>query len=373
MASLLNDGVTDGTQTWYQKLGEGGDAYPVMTKAEDNTVYRVTEGEKCNGESLSDSNPGYSNTTVYVARHDFLNTENSQGLYASTCTICGNYENDKRTIKDFAGEGNNLEVTEAEDGTYSVAELTLNDGEPYNSPVTLSVENLSYDRSFAGSEGKWQALFVPFALDCSEISDSYEVAAINNFHEYEQKDGTTKVVLEVKRLTAGTLKPLTPYVIRLKNGADATTVLKNGSMECELLSSRGDNANRYIDCSSVTRYYKFSGILQPKHGFTAGQDFALNGGQLFQADPDGTLKAQRWYLTATDRDGGSDTQMASMRSIAIEVVGEGTATGIDDIYVTTDTADGLSSRHGIYDLQGRKLNEEPASGVYIKDGKKQVK
>ena len=31
------------------------------------------------------------------------------------------------------------------------------------------------------------------------------------------------------------------------------------------------------------------------------------------------------------------------------------------------------ARPGIYDLQGRKLSQEPLSGVYIKDGKKVVK
>lgn len=373
VAYKLNGGVTDGTQAWYQKLGDGGDAYPVMAAAEGNTVYKA-EAYTCDGQLIPESTPVYANTTVYHTPHYFdKEQQEASGVYATVCSGCGIHKDDKRTIKDFAGEGKNLEITEAEDGSFSVAELTLKDGDPYNSPVTFSVGSLSYDRSFAGNAGKWQALYVPFAVDCSEINDSYEVAAINNFHEYEQNDGSTKVVLEVKKLTSGTLDALTPCVIRLKEGGDATqAVFNDGSIECELESSWGDNANRYIDCSSVTRYYKFTGLLQPKQGFVADQDFALVGGRLFKADSDSRLKAQRWYLSATDRT-ATAPELASLQSIAIEVVGEGSVTGIDDIYVTTDTVDASSSRRGIYDLQGRKLNEEPASGVYIKDGKKLVK
>ena len=368
----LNGGVTDGTQTWYQKLGDGGDAYPVMAAAEGNTVYKAV-GYTCDEQLIPETTPVYANTEIYHTPHHFdKERQETSGVYAIVCSSCGTYKDDKRTIKDFAGEGNNLEVTEAEDGTYSVAELTLNDGTPYYSPVTLTVGSLSYDRSFAGNAGKWQALYVPFALDCSEISDSYEVAAINNFHEYEQKDGTTKVVLEVKMLTSGTIDALTPCVIRLKEGGDATQpVLKNGSMESELVSSRGDNADRYIDCSSVTRYYRFTGLLQPKQGFSADNDFALLDGKLFKANADATLKAQRWYLTATNRSAAASAM--ALRSIAIDVIGEGEATGIADLYVTTDSDNTPSSLHGIYDLQGRKLDREPASGVYIKDGRKYVK
>lgn len=41
LAYKLNQGLTDGTQTWYQKLGEDGDAYPVFVASgnQDDTVY----------------------------------------------------------------------------------------------------------------------------------------------------------------------------------------------------------------------------------------------------------------------------------------------------------------------------------------------
>ena len=373
VAYKLNNGVTDGTQAWYQKLGEDGDTYPVLTPVEDNTVYYVTVGYDCEGTEIANFTPIYANTTTYsyTGPHDYQETLEASGLYASVCTKCHTYESDKRIVKNFAGEGKNLEVTEA-DGAYKVEQLTLTDGEPYNSPVTLSVGSMTYERgSFAGKAGNWQALYVPFALDCEELADEYEVAVINNFHEYIQKDGTTKVVLEALKLTDGTLQPLTPYLIRLKEDADDTQTQPVRGMACELVPSE----SRYIDCSSVTRYYKFTGILEAKTGFDTDQDFVLNNGKLYNAAANATLNPQRWYLTAIDRsgNGGSATPSTRLKSIAIDVVGESGTTGIEEIHVTTDIEDNASSRQGIYDLQGRKLDKEPESGIYIKNGKKQVK
>lgn len=369
VAYRLNGGVVDGSQVWYQKLGDGGDACPLQTPAEGNTVY-LAKGVRCDGKVLDDKPGVYSNVATYLAGHDYQETKLASGVYANVCSLCGTYESNKRVIKNFAGEGENLEVTETDGGAYSVAQLTLTDAKPYNSPVTLGVENLSYERSFTGKEGKWQALYVPFAIDCANLSDGYEVAEINMFHEYEQTDGTTKVVLEVCRLRSGTLLPLTPYVIRLKNGADGSQPVFKGGVACELVPS----ATRYIDCASVKRYYKFTGILEPKNEFVDGEDFVLGGGKISKAATNTKLSAQRWYLTAVDRNGGSVQQgAAKLQSISIEVVGEGEATGIASVSVATDSADAVSSRQGIYDLQGRRLNGVPASGVYIKDGRKYVK
>ena len=58
------------------------------------------------------------------------------------------------------------------------------------------------------------------------------------------------------------------------------------------------------------------------------------------------------------------------RTIRIDMIGEGETTGIQDIQVISGNG---TARTGIYDLQGRKLNEEPAHGIYIKNGKKHVK
>ena len=255
-----------------------------------------------------------------------------------------------------------------EGGTYKVESFTLADATAYNSKAEYTVESLTYQRTF--SHDKWVAVYVPFAIDCSLLPDYMEMAIVNNFHEYEQTDGSYNVVLEVKRMTSGTIPALTPCVMRLKTELASATE-KEIQLSNVPFSAAADN---YIDCSSVTRYYKFTGSLAgiAKNSWNVETDFVLNEGTLHKANIETALKAQRWYLTATDRN-GSSTSATMLRSISINVIGDsdGDVTGIDDIHVVTEKA--TSVREGIFDLQGRRLNSEPTNGIYIKNGVKYVK
>ena len=196
-----------------------------------------------------------------------------------------------------------------------------------------------------------------------------EIAVVNNFHEYEQEDGSYNVVLEVKRKTSGIIPALTPCVIRMKTAPESTT-------EKEIILTNvpfSAAEDKYIDCASVQRYYKFNGSLA---GISAGNmvdgtDFVLNQGRLYKANEETTLKPQRWFLSATDRPGGSSSQASMLRSISISVVGDGDVTGIEDIHVVTEKV--APSRQGVFDLHGRRLNNVPARGIYIKNGIKYVK
>ena len=85
------------------------------------------------------------------------------------------------------------------------------------------------------------------------------------------------------------------------------------------------------------------------------------------------LLPQRWYLSATDRTSTPVEPATMLRSISINVIGDGEATGIEDIQVNTESGAAALSGTGIYDLQGRKINSEPTKGMYIKNGKKYIK
>ena len=255
-----------------------------------------------------------------------------------------------------------------EDGVYKVPFLCLYDAKAYDSKAEYTVESLTYQRTF--SHDKWVAVYVPFEINCGELPTDMEMAVVNNFHEYEQEDGTYNVVLEVKRKTSGTIPALTPCVMRLKEAPMEGSKTYSMPFSNVVFSPAAD---KYIDCYSVERYYKFTGSLAgiEKYFFNEVTDFVLNEGTLHKANHETTLKAQRWYLSAEDRAVSSNASIASLRSIAIEVVGESDVTGIEDIHVITERE--APVREGIYDLQGRKLNSEPAEGIYIKNGTKYVK
>ena len=259
-----------------------------------------------------------------------------------------------------------------EDGVYKVPIFCLNDGHAYDSKAQYTVESLEYKRMYY--DDKWAAVYVPFAIDCNQLPNFMEMAVINNFHEYEQTDGSYNVVLEVKRKTSGTIAALTPCVIRLK------TAPKEGF---ETVTMRFSNAmfspaaDKYIDCSSVTRYYKFTGSLTGKSGFDEASDFVPLNGDVVRASGDTNLEPQRWFLTATNR--GSTTPLpVGLQRIAIRVMGDnegeggGTITSIDTLHLI----EGLYTESGrivcagefrIYDLLGRDVTRLNGSlcGVYV--------
>ena len=386
VAWLLNGSTsvpTEGsTLAWYQKLGENGDEYPVLTPKDGNTVYY--SDCTCVDKQVKI----YSNMeNEKFDKHD-KGTETllANGLYSSTCQRC--QTNFMLYIKDFCGiDGNDLELTANTDGSYTAAEpVEVNDNAAYNSPVDFTAPTLKYNRSFA--HDKWQALYVPFETTVTEeLLNDFELAAPNNLHEYELADGSTKVSLEAKLMKSGyTIKALRPYLIRAKEAGEKTIQLT----DCPLKGAAEDS---YVDCSSVLRHYKFIGTLKGKTSFDTSADFVLQQGLFLGTETDTQLKPMRWYLNATDRetdmgilpgsgnngdgsgaDGGNGSTQAS-RSINITIVDGDATTGIDDLHVITEQASGSKNgaRPGIYDLQGRKLSQEPQNGVYIKDGKKVIK
>ena len=465
VAWLLNGSTsapTEGsTLAWYQKLGENGDAYPVLTSTGENTVYEAYHhGEKdrffsntvanqhsvaYNAEAEDEAN-GNHDFSYEAGEYTWTEAEDKTQVpsvaVTYTCKVCGKTEKPQMTVVHDA-EHDDVEATCTEDGhkyyktsyafnakavfsdaytqtlpalghsmsdaitfdesksiytkgctradcdyhdyyatsdgsieakpnddasAFTVEAFTLNDATVYNSQAEFTVKELTYNRSFA--HDKWQAVYVPFELKCDQIPADYEVATINNFHEFEQKDGSFNTVLEVKPVKNSiTIPALTPCLIRLKQAPETAEAKTLQFTNVSFAAA----ADKKIDCASVTRYYQFLGTLNAKTGFDTTSDFVINEGELWKAGSDTELNPQRWYLNASDRTGSELNPSVQLSRIAIHVIGGDDTTGIDGIYVKTDTEDVSSSRQGIYDLQGRKLSVEPTSGIYIKDGKKYVK
>lgn len=466
VAFSLNSFKPSGSWAWYQKLGENGDAYPVLTSTGENTVYGAYHhGEKdrffsntvianqhsvaYNAEAEDEAN-GNHDLSYEAGEYTWTEAEDRDQApsvaVTYTCKVCGKKETPQMTVEHDA-EHVNVEATCTEDGhkyyktsyafnakaifsdaytqtlpalghnmsedvtfndsksiyqkgctrncghneyfatsdasvaaqpnddasAFTVDKFTLNDATAYDSKAEFTVTNLEYKRSF--SHDKWLAVYVPFSIDCGQLTDEYEMATINNFHEFEQKDGKYNIVLEVKPVTNRTTIPaLTPCLIRMKQAPETAEAETTEAKTLQFTNvSFAAAADKKIDCASVTRYYQFLGTLNAKVGFDTTSDFVINEGELWKAGSDTELNPQRWYLNASDRTGSELNPSVQLSRIAIHVIGGDDTTGIDDIYVKTDTEDASSSRQGIYDLQGRKLSVEPTSGIYIKDGKKYVK
>ena len=368
---IMNSSKSDGTQAWYQKLGEDGDAWPVLRKTGSNTVYRPNYCT-CDGKTVL--HPFYSNSPDNLtAPHVYQPSEEKNAetkLHDYVCTECSTHDSEHKAIKDFNKAGEYLQINVGEDGSYSVDELTLydtNDAKLYNSPVALNVGNLTYVRQL--THGGFSPLYVPFALTPEQCDGKLNLYAINNFHERENAEGGYDVTLEVKKVTAGNTMANRPYVFKPQNysGEDNTVTLNLGETTLQ------PRQNSSISCCSMSYTYTFNGTYDAK-ALKSASDYAMYQGEIRKVSDNVTISPQRWYLTVTDRDGyetgGGSSANAKAMAFSIYENGEGEATAIEDIRVVNDFP---SSAAGIYDLQGRKLSKEPVKGMYIKNGVKYVK
>lgn len=250
------------------------------------------------------------------------------------------------TITAISGDGNarakcNISVTY---GTY-----ILTDGTEYTGKEDYYVKELTYSRIFKTKN--WQSLYIPFDMSYEDWKDKFDVAIVNNIHQFDDDDNGTidRTLIEVVKLKDGkTLKAHTPCVIRAKEISDAPqtiTVYNTTLRKAEYKS---------IDCASVSTKYVFYGTYRPMNGaeLTAGNYYAMAGGGIRLTEAGDNLKANRWYLDIIDRE--SETKFANTKISIIcfdedETTDE--ATGIDT--VNNDSEEIIA----IFDINGRKQNE----------------
>ena len=362
VALALNDNKTSGDLSWYQKLGENGDAYPVLKSTGDNTVYHGKECDKITDVYTNDNSIfGEDGAVPHV--FEIAGHPDANGLYGDVCINCNANNENIKYIQHFCGIiGNNLKLT-YDDGKYYAETVTLTDGEAYNSPVDIEVADFKYIRTFDAY--KWQPLYVPFRMSLEQLTDNgLSVATPVDIEVVDE----TITRLNVQKLKSGSSKANYPSLIRCESDGEKTIELADVT-----LSAAKEGA---IDCMSMTRYYVFNGVYQANKNLASNSEDAINyiikdGGLVLRNDDD-VPAPQSWYMNVKIRQnpfGGADEPLSSdAKAMPIYVIGEGYATGIENVNAAEEHI-----QQGIYDLQGRKLSQEPESGIYIKDGKKYVK
>ena len=362
VALALNDNKTSGDLAWYQKLGENGDAYPVLKSTGDNTVYHGKECDKITDVYTNDNSIfGEDGAVPHV--FEMAGHPDANGLYGDVCINCNANNENIKYIQHFCGiTGNNLKLT-YDDGKYYAETVTLTDGEAYNSPVDIEVADFKYIRTFDAY--KWQSLYVPFRMSLEQLtSNGLNVATPVDIEVVNE----TITRLNVQKLKSGSSKANYPSLIRCESDGEKTIELADVT-----LSAAKEGA---IDCMSMTRYYVFNGVYQANKNLASNSEDAINyiikdGGLVLRNDDD-VPAPQSWYMNVKIRQnpfGGADEPLSSdAKVMPIYVIGEGYATGIENVNAAEEHI-----QQGIFDLQGRKLNQEPESGIYIKDGKKYVK
>ena len=366
VAWLLNGSTSapaeGSTLAWYQKLGDNADAYPVLKSTGDNTVYQAPL-ISCDGTTPIGEYANNPNGDQLSHNYQMATVADANGLYGGVCVECNSPEEGVKYIKDFCGIlGNNLKLIYA-DGKYTAEAVTLTDGEAYNSPVDIEVADFKYIRTFDAY--KWQSLYVPFRMSLEQLtSNGLNVATPVDIEVVNE----TITRLNVQKLKSGFSKANYPSLIMCESDGEKTIELADVTLSA--------SKEKFIDCMSMTRKYVFNGVYQANKNLASNSEDAINyiikdGGLVLRNDDD-VPAPQSWYMNVKIRQnpfGGADEPLSSdAKAMPIYVIGEGYATGIENVNAAEE-----HTLQGIYDLQGRKLNQEPESGIYIKDGKKYVK
>lgn len=228
--------------------------------------------------------------------------------------------------------------------------VTLIDGVDYTNSIDKNVKKVIYSRVYKNTN--WQALYLPFDMSYDDWKDNFEIAIINNIHQYDDNDdgNIDRTTIEVLKVKDGkTIKAHTPCVIKaLKSDSkNAQTIIVN-----DATLKKAESKSK--DCTSVSTRYSFTGIYSKLSGadMVANHLYGMAGGTFNLAtDPTKSLGGYRWYLEITDRDeeNAAKSSYNEVEDIDIICLDEAQTTNINSI--AND-----STIVAIYDMNGRMLN-----------------
>ncbi len=230
---------------------------------------------------------------------------------------------------------------------------------------TVGNIDLTYTRDFTLSAGNWQCWFVPFnaPLDILKENgiDAAEIAGI-------LLNEKSETIVAFKKMTEGTLKANTPYVVRI--GKDVEN--KNVNLEFNGLSLKSTNETSFTDQSSYEDF-TFTGNYESKY-FNDCYTLNLNG--VFQKMGEGVeLRPMRFRLNiSTRRDGPYYNPATSAKEfVDMTVFGDDEPMGITS-YDNPSTGSGRAQNddENIYNLQGQKVTSIQSGQIYIINGKKYI-
>lgn len=245
--------------------------------------------------------------------------------------------------------------------------LTIADGEQteyINDASFTTVETLTYTRTLPNL--MWNALYVPFEIPVSELTDKYDVAYINDIRSYDNDENgeIDDMTMEIIRINSGTLNANHPYLIRAKNE-------EAQSMEIVLSDATlYSTEEKSLNCSSMYMEFTITGTYNTLSYEDLEEKYAISTSGAWQKLSEGSsLKPFRLYMEMTPRDGSPvKVEAAALSRIRINMQGEdGNTTGVEILEAPQSINDAV-----LYDLYGRKVTTPVKGGIYISNGKKVI-
>ena len=324
----------------------------------DNTA-EYTFYWSCNHEQELEENPEYfcyheeCSFEIFIDDEEVFSAKRYEDENTST-SDCQSYE-DGELLYSIEGEDVFLE------------NLTIADGEQteyINDASFTTVETLTYTRTLPNL--MWNALYVPFEIPVSELTDNYDVAYINDIRSYDNDENgeIDDMTMEIIRINSGTLNANHPYLIRAKNE-------EAQSMEIVLSDATLYSTEEIsLICSSMYMEFTITGTYNTLSYEDLEEKYAISTSGAWQQLSEGSsLKPFRLYMEMTPRDGSPvKVEAAALSRIRINMQGEdGNTTGVEILEAPQSINDAV-----LYDLYGRKVTTPVKGGIYISNGKKVI-
>ena len=242
------------------------------------------------------------------------------------------------------------------------SEITLEDRVEYENNTDEDMSQITYTRTLNNTE--WNALYLPFEIPVSHLTDKYEVAYINATHSYDEDDNgeIDRMSMEVIKLREGTLHANHPYLIKAR-----TAAAKQMSITVENTTLH-KSESRTLDCSSVYTKFEITGIYEKMTSAQLAGCYALSGGSWKNLSWGSSLNPFRLYLRVSSREGSPvKLSEAALARIGIHVQGEETATSVEERLMQKQ-----HKADAVYDLSGRRITSPKKEQTYIVNGKKRM-
>ena len=369
VAYLLNGSKSEGELAWYQKLlGAEADAYPVLTAAEGNTVYKVSY---CDGTDSSYSNSSSENELVHVASAT-LNSpvfDSAKLIYHMGCSNESCPEH-----KYVADADGTLEATKSTDGKFYVEELNLTDASTINTQAKFTVKKFQYSRQLTEGQTGYVTLCLPFDIKAADVAGAEKCYPVGDMmiHMPTNDASVLKFVLMLDEQSD--IKAGTPMIVKLgaegtaqKLVAKAQNVEYNAAPTAKSLTLRDwDGKTGFMTiCHELTNasiggVYTTTPMAKGSYSFREDGKFGIHTGD---------LSPYRMYLNV------QPSQLAPSRTMlfSIGLPDDSSTTGIRIIGTVDDMQSGSSVKSSaVYTLNGQRITGTPRKGIYIKNGKKIV-
>ena len=232
----------------------------------------------------------------------------------------------------------------------------LYDGWDYTVPYAFQTKTVENSRTLAKSDVPY-TVCLPYKMDVPYGVKVYQLS---------DRDGSQLVFKEIE----GQMEAMQPYLVKVfEEGLDAENpgAKLTSTIAQEIPTSGGNTFGRQID----TYGYSMRGT------FDAIDNKTANELEAYVLKSDG-----KWYRIASDTEAHRKAYIPAYRCYlllnggnkapSLDMELEDNTTGIDEPEIETIRTIDRDGTEQIYDLNGRRLERAPESGIYIKNGRKYV-